>query len=128
MGRVVVAKEVGNAVCLTILYIHVGGKGGEVYKGHIVVLVCHIARLYHIVIGVIAGRHAVALGQCLAVAQGEVVAQVVPSISANISVGEILSADGTHHNGLHSHGLCLVDVFPDVVLVGARGSGTAVIG
>ena len=127
VGIVALAEEVTGAVCLAVTEVQLRRSTRQVNERHIRIFVRHLCHLIHIV------HRVVVRGQRLVGKQRavhnlvELVAEVMFPVATNSIAFEILTADRRYQHGFHAHRFRLIDILPQVLLVGVEGCRAAVV-
>ena len=122
VGGTLAVEQLFVAFGVAITLVERGGGAGQVDKLHALLLgeLLHVVDVVH---GVVGGGQALLLLDAVGGEQREGVAQVVAAVTANLAIGEITAADGSHEHGDGALGLHLVHHLAQPLLVSDRGSG-----
>ena len=127
VGAVVLAEEMAGAVCLAVTEVQLRRSTRQVNERHICIFVRHLCHLIHIVHRVVIRRHRLVGKQRAVHNLVELVAEVMFPVATNSIAVEVLAADGSYQHGFHAHRFRLIDILPQVLLVGVEGCRAAVV-
>ena len=127
---IILTEYLGGTVVFAQGFVQLLGALRQVDKGHVVVFGSHLRHLVGVVHRVVVHRHALILRIRVTLEDVELLIQVM--LSGGIDLGvvvvlEILTADGTYQDRLHAHGLGLVDVLAQVLLISLEGRRTTIV-
>ena len=127
MGFVAFAEEQTQTLRLAVRQVQLARCFGEVDERYIL-LCCYDFHRLHVTHGGVTGRQALVLVENTVLDLGELITEVVLTITADFITVEIRTADRTYQDRRNTHRTCLIDEMTQHLAIGGLRVRTACIG